>query len=297
MGSLFGGRFAGAGHDVLLVDVSTRLIEQINEHGVTIVEEGGEWSVPVDGTTDPGSHDPVDLALFFVKSYHTEAAARLAKPLVGAETTVASLQNGWGSDAALARVLPDATLIVGVTYNSATTLAPGKVVHAGKGKTLIGPYRVDADGGCEIVQRALESASFEVAGSREIRTEIWKKLVLNAAANAVAALTGSVARALADDPELMKIVDGLAHEAVAVGQACGLDVPAAERIETIHAALAGAGDAKGSMLQDFEAGRRTEIDVINGAVVDEARAHGTSAPLNEAVTALVKGWERARGLA
>ena len=130
-----------------------------------------------------------------------------------------------------------------------------------------------------------------------MRPEIWKKLILNAATLPPAALTGMNAGALEAHEDMRELVAAAAREATAVAQALGYPIDAEERIETIHALLERAGPTKASMLQDFEAGRRTEIDVINGAVVKAADEQDVAVPLNRAFVALVKGWESMRGLA
>jgi 2-dehydropantoate 2-reductase len=105
------------------------------------------------------------------------------------------------------------------------------------------------------------------------------------------------AGALAAHDGMRGLVAETAREAASVAQALGYPIEADERVETILALLQRAGPSKASMLQDFEAGRRTEIDVINGAVVKAAEEHGVPVPLNRSFVALVKGWESMRGLA
>ena len=92
------------------------------------------------------------------------------------------------------------------------------------------------------------------------------------------------------------LVDGLITETVSVGRAQGFDVDESERFEAVHGVLAAAGDGKASMLQDVEGGRRTEIDVINGAVVRVGGDVHVDVPLNTAMVALIKGYEAAHGL-
>jgi 2-dehydropantoate 2-reductase len=104
------------------------------------------------------------------------------------------------------------------------------------------------------------------------------------------------AGALSEHEPMRELVIAVAHETTAVARAQGYDIDPQERVDVILALVARAGTAKGSMVQDFEAGRRTEIDVISGAVVRAADATGTPAPLNRALLALVKGWESMRGL-
>src|SRR5207237_10475836 len=136
----------------------------------------------------------------------------------------------------------------------------------------------------------------EVHATAEIRPEIWKKLILNAATLPTAALTGMNAGALTAHPQMHELVSAIAREAVATACALGYDIDSDERVDYIHALLQRAAPTKASMLQDFEAGRRTEIDVIHGAGVRAADEPGTAAPLNRALVALVKGWESTRGL-
>ncbi|MCL4290158.1 MAG: 2-dehydropantoate 2-reductase [Thermoleophilia bacterium] len=297
MGSIIGAGVAEAGHDTVLVDVAAPLVERLNADGVTVQNKAGEErTVRVPATTDPGSVGPVDLAVVFVKCYHTDAAASAAAPLVGDGTVIASLQNGWGNEEILARHFGADRVVAGVTYNSGTVLELGKVAHTGVGPTLVGPFEGTSLDGARRVEEALTSAGFEVTVTGGIRTEIWKKLILNAATLPQAALTGLRIAPLGTPGPMRDLVDEAAREATAVAQAAGYEIDPAERIETIHGLLSRGGDGKASMLQDFEAVRRSEVDVITGAVLREAGRHGIGVPVNRALFALVQGWERAHGL-
>jgi 2-dehydropantoate 2-reductase len=296
MGSIFAARFQQGGHDVVLVDVAEPLVERINTDGVTIVRGDDETVTRVPAVSDPSTVGPVDLAVFCVKCYHTESAAELARPLVGPDTVVASLQNGWGNGDVLAQTFPAEQLVVGVTYNSGTVLDVARVAHPGVGPTTIGSFVEDASDGAQRLATALSDGDLEVTVAAPIRPEIWKKLTLNAATLPTAALTGMNAGALTAHEGLHELVSDTAREAVAVAQALGYEIDVQERIDYIHNLSRKAGPTKASMLQDFEAGRRTEIDVINGAVVREADAVGVAVPLNRALMTLVHGWESMRGL-
>jgi 2-dehydropantoate 2-reductase len=296
MGSIFGAGFAEAGHDTVLVDVAKPLVDKVRGDGVTIVgKDGSERNVRVEATTDAAEVGPCDLVVFFVKCYHTASAAETARPLVGENTVVASLQNGWGNGDVLASAYDPMKVAVGVTYNSGTVLELGKVAHPGVGPTHVGAF---ADGAATAapLEEALSSAGFEVHTSPHIRTDIWKKLILNAATLPTAAIPGMNAGALTAHREMHDLVSEVGREAVAVARAQGYDIDEPERIDYIHSLLEKAGSTRGSMLQDFEAGRQTEIDVINGAVVRAGEENGTPTPLNRALVALVKGWEAVRGL-
>jgi 2-dehydropantoate 2-reductase len=295
MGSIFGAGFLEGGHETVLVDVVRPVVDKINADGLAIVaKDGSERTVRVPATDDPGSVGRCDLVVFFVKCYDTAAAAETARPLVDDRTVVASLQNGWGNGDVLAGAFDPDQVAVGVTYNSGTVVEPGKVAHPGVGPTYVGSF-ADGDGGAAIEQ-ALATSGFEVHASPKIREDIWKKLILNAATLPTASLTGMNAGALTAHAPMKELVSDVAREAVAVAQANGFDIDEQERVEYIHSLLEKAGPARGSMLQDFEAGRQTEIDVINGAVVRAGEETGTPTPLNKAFVALVKGWESSRGL-
>lgn len=297
MGSIFGARFAQAGHETVLVDVAEPLVEAINAGGVTIVRGEEETTTRVPATTDPSSVGPVDVVVFFVKCYHTESAAELARPLVGADTVVASLQNGWGNGDVLAGVYPAEQITVGVTYNSGLLQAPARVVHPAEQPTLVGSFTNGAGDGAARLAEALNDAGLEASVAAPVQPEIWKKLILNAATLPTAALTGMHAGALTAVDEAHALVTDTAREAVGVARALGYEIDADERVEAIHSLLAKAGPSKASMLQDFEAGRRTEVDVINGAVVKAADEQGVEVPINRALLRLVKAWESLRGLA
>jgi 2-dehydropantoate 2-reductase len=296
MGSIFGARFTQGGHDTVLVDVAEPLVEKLNSDGVVVVRGDDETVTRVPATTEPDGVGPVDLVVFFVKCYHTASAAELARPLVGPDTVVASLQNGWGNGDVLAEVFPPEQVVVGVTYNSGTVLELGRVAHPGVGPTTMGPFAGDSSAGAERLAAALEDSGLEAAVATPVRPEIWKKLILNAATLPTAALTGMNAGQLTADADMHELVGETAREATGVARALGYDIDEEERVSYIHGLLERAGPARGSMLQDVEAGRRTEIDVINGAVVRAAEEHDAPAPLNRAFVQLVRGWESARGL-
>jgi 2-dehydropantoate 2-reductase len=296
MGTIFGARLHESGAETVLVDVVEPLVEKINAEGVAVVRGDEERVSRVRATTDAGSVGVVDAVVFFVKCYQTAAAAETARPLVGSDTIVASLQNGWGNGDILAAVYAPGQVVVGVTYNSGTVLAPARVAHPGVGPTYVGAYADGATSGAERLAEAIRSSGLDATVTEPIRPEIWKKLILNAATLPTAALTGMNAGALTAHGPMHELVSETAREATAVARALGYDIDADERVEYTHTLLARAGPTRGSMLQDFEAGRQTEIDVINGAVVRAADEQSVPVPINRALVALVKGWERMHGL-
>lgn len=293
MGSTFAAALARAGNDIVALDAASEVVGTINQRGIEVVEDGTSSFARVPATSSPSEVGPVEVAIVFVKAHHTQAVAGSVRRYLSPNTVVASLQNGWGNADVLAKAVPPDRLVVGVTYHSCTLLGPGRAAHTGRGPTMVGPYEAGGDtSGAEKVAELLSSAGFEVAVTPGVRLEIWKKLVLNAATLPVAGATGLRAGELADSGEVQDLVDALAAEAVLVANKLGLGVDLEERLTSIHKVLAGAGSGKPSMLQDIEARRKTEIEVINGVVARAAAELGLDVPLNRAMTSLVHGIER-----
>jgi 2-dehydropantoate 2-reductase len=288
MGSLFSAHLAAAGHDVLLVEVDPAVLRAVEQEGVRI----GDRAVRVAITGDPAGHGPQDAVLCLVKTYDTASAARLAQPLVGPSTTVATLQNGIGGADVLAEAFGAGRVVAGVTYQGATVLAPGRIRHHMHGETWIGD---DLEAAGPLAD-ALTAAGQVTHAIAPVAPKIWKKLTNNCMGNSTAALTGMNAGQMAVDEGILALQRAIAQEAVAVAAALGHELDLEDCIETNTSILRSSGDGRPSMLQDVEAGRRTEIDTLNGAIVRHADALGIDVPVNRAMVALVSGWERARGL-
>jgi 2-dehydropantoate 2-reductase len=292
MGGSLAAHASRAGHEVTIVDVSPAVLKQVNHAGVSVEAPEGRFTAHVAATDDPTKVGVVDVVVVFVKAEHTDAAARSLQSLIGAQTAIVTLQNGWGNADRIAGHVPSEQLVVGVTYNSCTSTGPGTVVHSGRGVTMLGAYRGGNQRFAERAAELLSGSGWQAEVSGNVRTEIWKKLVLNAATLPTAALSRLNAGDLGEPGELRDLVDGLAAETVMVARAQDLDIDLAERVQAIHATLDRAGSGKASMLQDVLAGRKTEVETVNGAVVTAGTEHSIPVPLNRAMVALVHGLER-----
>lgn len=293
MGGLFGGYLARAGNDVTLIDVSKAAISAINENKLTIEEkDGSQPSFSVAASDDPNSVGPVDLVVNFVKCYHTEAAIRSAAPMIGPETAVLSLQNGWGNAARIASLVGEDRVLVGLTYHSATLLAPGRVKHPGVGMTYIGELGGKSSERLEKVAHAFRDAYFDVTLSDRIVDEVWKKLALNACTLPTSALLHFFAHELVAFEPVKLEMAAILSEVVAVANAQGISLDYDERWNAIVSLLEKAIGGKASMLQDVEASRQTEIDVINGAIVEAGKRVGVATPHNQAMVWMVQAAEQ-----
>jgi 2-dehydropantoate 2-reductase len=294
MGAVWASQLQAAGNDVVIVDVARPALDAIGRDGLIVEDKtGAQQTFRIAATDDPAAIGPRDAVIVFVKAQHTASAADLARPLVGDATTVVTLQNGWGNADVLARAFPPEQIVMGVTYHSAKALAPGVVAHtADSGPTFVGPYLAGAPlDRARAVGEAMSGAGIATTVTSEVIVEVWKKLVLNCATLPVAALTRLYSGTTGRTEPLLQICHALATEAVAVANAKGLPLDPVERTSFIRNALANAGQGKASMLQDVEAQRKTEIEVVNGAIVREAEGFGIDVPLNRTMVALVNGLE------
>jgi 2-dehydropantoate 2-reductase len=296
MGGAIGALLAKAGNDVTLIDVWKETVETINTRGLRIDDKAGNAEIiHVKAVTSPTDIGEIDLLVVFVKCYHTEEAVRSALPILGPDTTVLSLQNGWGNGPRIAAIVGQEKLLLGVCYHSATVLAPGHVLHAGRGMTFMGELDGTVSNRLQAVAGAFGKAGIEVTISTQVVTEIWSKLALNVATLPTSAITRITAERLLDTPEMQALMRALLKEVAAVANAQSIPLDFDERWNAITALLKRlAPNTKGSMLQDVEKGRRTEIDVINGAIVEAGQRLGIATPYNGAMVALVKAVEAAQ---
>jgi 2-dehydropantoate 2-reductase len=292
MGSLFGGLLARSGEDVTLVDVWREGVEAVNRGGLTIEDKAGDrQTVRVRATTEPAAVGPVDLLIVFVKCYHTEAAVRGADSMIGPETAVLSLQNGWGNAPRIADLVGEARVLVGVTYHSATMVGPGLVHQAGVGKTFMGELNGQMSERLARTAAVFNAAGIETAATAEAMKEIWSKLALNVCTLPTSALLRFYAGQLVEHEGTLALMRGLLAEVVAVANAQGIPLEFDERWETITGLLRRAARAKSSMLQDVEKQRQTEIEVVNGAITAAGERLGIPTPYNNTMVWMVRSLE------
>lgn len=248
----------------------------------------------VRATTDPTEFPTCDYGIVATKSMHTRVAIR-ATAHAFADAAVCSVQNGVGNEEIIAEHVRG--VIRGVAFLSGRVLAPGHVVVDNCGEIMIAPFEPKpvSRGDVEALAGLCTRAGLRATALSDARSVQWQKLIFNAAANAIGALTGSVHGRIAEHEPSRLLAEAVMAEgiAVATAQEIVLDSDPAEHF--YYAARRGvAYDHKSSMLQDIEAGRPTEIDFLNGAIVQFGERCGVDAPLNRALTALVKGLSDSR---
>lgn len=288
MGSLVGGLLSQH-HDVTLVGRKDHL-EAIRAHGLAITGATQLTARPHVALTAREAATP-DLLVLTVKAYDTARALRDAKPLLGPRTAVLSLQNGLGNVEAVRDAAGAALTLGGVTTHGVTFVEPGHVHHAGVGYTKVGAIAPGSAPLAGEVAAALTQAGMKAEAVPDIAAELWAKVIVNAGINPLTAITGLPNGEVLAQPGLKALLEATVREAEAVARAAGIRLPEGDLVERTRRVAQLTAPNKSSMLQDIERGRRTEVDSICGAIVRTARAHGTSAPLNAALLALVQGIE------
>jgi len=291
MGSLFGGLLALSGEEVWLVDIREDHIQTLVSKGLTLEEGGKKQRIPVHATKETASIGKADLILFLVKAYHTEKAVSDALVLQKEETVFLTLQNGLGNEEAICKRVDPRKVILGVTNQGATLLGPGRIRHAGSGKTYIGELDGKVTDRVTRFAQVFARAGIETEVSSNIQSLVWNKLFINIGINAVAAITGLRNGRLLDYPETLRLMEALVSEAVTVARKKGIPIEG-NPLETVKAVAEATKENRCSMGQDIDNRRKTEIDVINGAVVREAQRLGTAVPYNQMITDLVKVLEK-----
>ena len=305
MASIFGGGLIEAGHDVVFVGKNAATVAALNERGLTVDRDGLASShYAASATTDPASAGIFDVVLVLVKSYDTASAVAALCPLVGPETIIVTLQNGVGAGEIIAAAFPESSgpatgssrIVQGVTYQGGTIIAPGHVYHHSTAATVFGPFLATDSSEAEVLAALWTEAGWRASVTKDIEAEVWKKVVVNGV-NAIAATTRLPSRAMTESAAVRQLVEDVVLEGMAVAHALGYThLDERQAVADILRVLAETPDGRTSMLQDVDAGRRTEIDVLNGAVIEAAERVGIEVPLNRALYAQVVAWEVEQGL-
>lgn len=293
MGSLYGGYLSKGDNEVYLVDIWEEHINRINDKGLIIVEDNIELMTKPRGITDSKGIGPVDLVIVFVKSIHTKNAIENNLPIIGPQTMVLSLQNGYGNSDDISQYVQKSNIILGTTSHGATMLEPGKIKHAGKGKTYIGKLTRDKDENLIKIRELLNEAGFETVISDNVMELIWSKLLVNVGINALTAILEIKNGQLLEWEEGKELLVLAVSEGVRVANGLGLDFDKEEVVSHVMDVARATRENKSSMLQDILNKRKTEIEKINGAIVKEGEKIGLETPVNRVLVDMIKVKEKA----
>jgi 2-dehydropantoate 2-reductase len=290
IGSLFAAHLAKV-TDVVVLTRRAEHARELNEHGLTVTGRH-DFVARVTAVSDPASLPDFDLGIVATKATGVEAAAAsLVGRFPGA--TIMTVQNGLGAEE-IVRSHGEWPLVSGVTFMSGTKHSDVPVEYILDTPTWLGPYGDTPFARVEEIARLLVDAGLKAEALPDLRPAQWSKLIFNATVNGVAALTGLShdEHYAAEDElgDLGHLVHGLVDEGKRVATAAGVELHDDPWEMNVLATKRGSAHYP-SMLEDVDARRPTEVELINGALVREAERRGVSAPLQTAIYRLVKGRE------
>lgn len=296
LGSTIGGTLAQGGSEVYFVDQWKEHIDKINENGLKMTDEKEDWYVKVDARTSAEGMGPVDLVIVLVKSFATKEAVSQLKEtnVIGENTLVMSLQNGLGNEETIAEVVGEANVISGKTYVGGRLLSPGYVSAGVKGKyTYIGELTGEITDRIQAVCDEFNKAGLLCEVSDNIKGLIWDKLLINVAAGALCGITRLPYGPLYEEEYIKETAVAAIQEGIDVAKAAGVKLKFEDPEYPWYAASEGLPETfKTSILQSLELKRPTEIDFINGSVVEWGKKFGIPTPVNRTLVTCVKGIEK-----
>ncbi|HUL68422.1 MAG TPA: 2-dehydropantoate 2-reductase [Burkholderiaceae bacterium] len=298
VGSFFGAMLARAGHRVTLIGRAAH-VQAIEQNGLRLDMAGGVEVIRVAASVDLAAARGADLVLFCVKSTDTDAVAREVAPHLQESAVVLSLQNGVENAPTIARHVRQLVMPASV-YVATAVPEPGTVKHFGRGDFVIGAMKADAAREGTAATLGDIAALFAAAGvavtvSNDVMAELWSKLMVNCAYNAISALAQTSYGELAAMPEVRAVQQAVVREVVALAAAEGVALELDASLKAMDRIAVAMPGQFSSTAQDVARRKPTEIDHLNGFVARRGRELGVATPVNQTLHALVKLVEHGYG--
>lgn len=291
MACLAGGKLKANGEDVRLYNRLNSHVEAINQQGLRIVEKDNSVTqVELEVVQDVKADEQVDILLVLLKAQANETVLGKLRGKLSEKTLIITMQNGIGNAETIEQLFPLNTVVSGTLGHGASVEHDGTILHRGWGTNYLG----NAEQGkpshiLEAFARKLTEAGMKTEVSTDVKAVIWNKLFINAAFNAVTALTRLKNGDILNTPEGEDLLRAVTKEAVLVARAEGVDADAeAVTEECLRMGRQDIGGNKSSMLMDVLKKRQTEIDVINGGIVKLGKKHGIETPVNAGLAGLIR---------
>jgi len=231
---------------------------------------------------------PADLLILTVKSYDTETAIKSAKSLIDSNTIVMSLQNGLDNVEKIQKIIKPDKILVCITTHGVVFSKPGVVKHTGVGKTVIGCLNNEKTQFIDDLLSCFNESGVKTTFSNDVNQEIWIKAIVNSSINPVTALFKCKNGYLIENPVLEKIIEKICNESTNIANKNGLKLSFSDTIKKTKQVINETSENHSSMLQSVMQGKKTEIDSINGKLVDIGNKHNIDASLNEMLTYSIK---------
>jgi 2-dehydropantoate 2-reductase len=282
--------------EIWLLDKDKERAAKISQQGIIVEGVSGNWQAAVKATADAEELGKADLIIICVKSYHTKDAITGARPLIGDNTRILTLQNGIGNIEIIGEVAGLDKVIGGVTNLGATLLGIAHVRHAGKGETVIGRLDGKIPTEMRLIREIFNKAGLEMRISRDIKGILWSKLIINVGINALTAITRLNNGRLIEFEGTRRILREAVTEAIRIAKRKRIKLIYDDPLAKVEAVCEATATNVSSMLQDILKKKRTEIDFINGVIVRQAQELGIPATVNSVLLDLVKTIEASYNL-
>ncbi len=291
VGCYFGGMLARAGAPVTLIG-RPRHVEALQREGLWLETLRFQERVLIAASVAVEVVREAAVVLFCVKTLDTDEAARSLAPHLAPGAIVFSLQNGVDNVERI-RAAGGFEALPAVVYVAAAMTGPGRVKHTGRGDLIVGDPSGRRRGELERVAALFARAGVPCAISDNIGAELWSKMSMNCAYNAVSALGRAKYGRVTHHPHAREVLRLAVEETVAVARAAGIALSEAVLVEAAFRLGEAMSEATSSTAQDIQRGKRTEIDSLNGYVARRGAELGIPTPVNQALHALVKLLEEA----
>jgi 2-dehydropantoate 2-reductase len=288
MGCLFAAFLSKSKEELWLLDKNKENAAKINEFGISLEGVSGSWQAKPKATHSAQDIGKADLILVCVKSFHTKQAIEQIKPLLQENTKIMTLQNGIGNIEIIAELAGEDRVIGGITNEGATLVEIGKIRHAGRGETLIGTLDGKVPVEIRSIREVFNKVGLQTRLSRDIKSLVWSKLIINAGINALTAITRLPNGRLTEFEGTKRILRDAVTEATRIAKRKRIKLIYDDPLAKVEAVCEGTSGNISSMLQDVLRNKRTEIDFINGVIVRLGQELGIAVPTNKLLVDLVK---------
>ena len=279
IGSLFGAMLS-KNNEVTLIGRKSH-VNAIDKTGLVIDGKTNlKMKIDVHDMVENISHYP-DLLILTVKAFDTESAILQAKKIIGSDTIVLSLQNGLGNVEILEKSLPSAQIIAGVTTHGAMFSEPGKITHTGIGSTIIGELNGRETERIKEIENNFNHVKIKTSISQNILNEIWVKAIINSSINPLTTFFQCKNGYLLENLVLEKLVEKIIEESTSIANVNGIKLSVEDMIKKTKNVIKITKENHSSMLQSHKKGRKTEIDSINGKIVEFGKNQNITPQINE----------------
>ncbi len=292
VGGFYGARLVKAGVPCSFL-LRPQTLAAIKQKGLSVHSVDQSFTVHPTTSGDPRDLPAPDLIILSVKRYDLDEVIAQLQPILGPQTTLLTLQNGVDTEARICELAPGIPVISGVAYIYSRVADPGVIEHYQKGAVAIGSFRPSAPAqptpsiDLQAVKALFEGAGIPCQVSTDIMRTKWEKMCWNVVFNPLTVLINDRVSKALSHPEMRAMIRLIVEEAASVARAEGVELDPdiadkviqwSQEIREIHT----------SMFDDWKAGRRTEIDYLNGYLVRRGLALRIRTPVNEVVCALIK---------